>query len=79
MIELLEKFDIANIADERANKISGGEAQRTAIARAMMNNPRIILADEPTGNLDDENAEKCDRNVPIGKEGVQYHGSASHT
>lgn len=55
--ELLEKFDIADIADERANKISGGEAQRTAIARAMMNNPRIILADEPTGNLDDENAE----------------------
>ncbi len=55
--ELLEKFDIADIAGERANKISGGEAQRTAIARAMMNNPRIILADEPTGNLDDENAE----------------------
>jgi ABC-type lipoprotein export system ATPase subunit len=52
---LLEKFDIRHIANETANKVSGGEAQRTAIARAMMNEPRIILADEPTGNLDEEN------------------------
>jgi len=54
--ELLGKFDIKHLSDETANKISGGEAQRTAIARAMMNEPRIILADEPTGNLDSENA-----------------------
>ena len=52
---LLEKFDIKHIANETANKVSGGEAQRAAIARAMMNEPRIILADEPTGNLDEEN------------------------
>ena len=54
---LLKRFDIAHIANETANKISGGEAQRAAIARAMMNEPSVILADEPTGNLDSENTE----------------------
>lgn len=52
---MLEKFDIRHLANESANLISGGEAQRTAIARAMMNNPMIVLADEPTGNLDSAN------------------------
>ncbi len=55
--QLLGKFDIAHIANETANKVSGGEAQRAAIARAMMNEPKIILADEPTGNLDLENTQ----------------------
>lgn len=54
---LLEKFDIKNIANETANKVSGGEAQRAAIARAIANDPVIVLADEPTGNLDQENTD----------------------
>jgi len=52
---LMDEFGISHIADERPNRISGGEAQRAAIARAMMNEPKVILADEPTGNLDSEN------------------------
>ena len=55
---LLERFGIVHIADEQANRISGGEAQRAAIVRAMVNEPRIILADEPTGNLDNDNTAK---------------------
>jgi len=66
--ELLRKFDIHQIGGEKANRISGGEAQRTAIARAMMNEPKIILADEPTGNLDEENSENVIRMFDIARE-----------
>lgn len=53
----LEKMNIAHLAKKRASQISGGEKQRVAIARALINNPSIIMGDEPTGNLDSHNSD----------------------
>jgi len=56
-IEKLKILGIDRLANKRANQISGGEKQRVAIARALINDPHIIMGDEPTGNLDKKNSD----------------------
>jgi len=57
-LELLTRFGIEHRADFYPNKISGGQQQRTAIARALIMKPKLILADEPTGNIDTKTGEE---------------------
>lgn len=57
-MHLLKEIGLEDLAQEYPRNLSGGEIRRVSIARAMLNHPKILLADEPTSNLDSENAHK---------------------
>jgi lipoprotein-releasing system ATP-binding protein len=60
-LKLLERLGVKERAEHKPAELSGGEQQRIAVCRALMNNPKIIFADEPSGNLDSQNSESLHR------------------
>jgi cell division transport system ATP-binding protein len=72
MLEVLEHVNMATKAYKMPHELSGGEQQRIAIARALLNEPDLILADEPTGNLDPETS----REIMLVLKGIQAKGKA---
>ncbi len=81
---LLDELGLAERATHRPGELSAGERQRLAVARALLNRPRVILADEPTGNLDPENAAEVIRHLAEfhragGTVMLVTHGTAAET
>ena len=82
--ELLDKLGLAERISHRPGELSAGERQRLAVARALLNRPKLILADEPTGNLDPENAAEVVRHLAEfhqagGTVVLVTHGTAADT
>lgn len=87
--ELLQRLGLGHRIGHRPSELSAGEKQRTAIARALLNQPKLILADEPTGNLDPENAQgvlqhlqsfqKAGGTVIVATHGLAAQGFATRT
>ncbi|MFT6203574.1 MAG: ABC-type lipoprotein export system ATPase subunit [Spirosomataceae bacterium] len=70
---LATELGFEELLNKRINRLSGGEQQRVGIARALMNNPKVVLADEPTSNLDDDN---CERVINLLTKQAEAIGSA---
>ena len=78
-LKLMERTGISDLADKYPFQISGGEAQRVTLVRALVNKPSLLLADEPTGSLDKKNAENLGDLLITDEQGLRYHSDTCHS